>query len=61
MRALNAAAAQSSMRLTRMESSEGTVKFKVAPTEKRVVNLSEEAKRARTEKARATRAAKQSS
>jgi hypothetical protein len=58
MRALNAAAAQSSMRLSRLPSDEQNVRFKVVPEEKRTVQLSEEARRARAEKARATRAAR---
>jgi hypothetical protein len=56
MRALNAAAAQSAMRLSRLASPNDVVKFKVVPEEKRQVNISEEARRARVEKARATRA-----
>ncbi|MGH2369103.1 MAG: hypothetical protein ACRDI2_12975 [Chloroflexota bacterium] len=58
MRALNAAAAEAEMRLTRVASPEGSVRFRVVPPEKRTVNLSEEARRQRAEKARATRAAK---
>lgn len=58
MRSLNAAAAQSSMRLARVPSSSDVVKFKVVPEEKRKVNISPEARRARVEKARATRAAR---
>jgi hypothetical protein len=58
MRCLNAAARQLSMRLARLPSESHTVRFKVANPEKRVVNLSPEARRARVEKARATRAAK---
>ena len=57
MRALNTAAQQSHMRLTRLASHDGLVRFKVAPPDKRAVNLSPEARRARVEKARATRAA----
>src|SRR5574341_489911 len=56
MRALNAAAGQNQLRLTRLAAPAGAVKFKVAPPEKRAVALSEEARRARTEKARATKA-----
>jgi hypothetical protein len=48
------------MRLSRLPSDEQNVRFKVAPEEKRMVNLSEEARRARVEKARATRAARES-
>jgi hypothetical protein len=58
MRALNAAAAQNNMRLARLASPEGAVRFKVAPTEKRSVNLTPEARQARADKARATRAAR---
>jgi hypothetical protein len=60
MRALNAAAAESSMRLSRLPSSDDNVRFRVAQPEKRTVNLSPEAKRARAEKARATRASRES-
>jgi hypothetical protein len=56
MRALNSAAEQSGMRITRLESSPDAVRFKVAPAEKRSVNISDEARRARIEKAAATRA-----
>ena len=59
MRSLNAAAAQSSVRLARLPTTDGSVRFRVLPPEKRAVNLSEEARRARADKARATRAAKQ--
>ena len=58
MRALNAAAEQSGMRLSRLGSSENSVRFRVVPPEKRVVNISPEARQARIEKARATRAAR---
>jgi hypothetical protein len=58
MRALNSAAAESSMRLARVPSPSGAVRFRVVPSEKRTVNISEEARRRRVEKARATRAAK---
>ena len=61
MRALNAAAAQSSMRLARVASPEGSVRFRVAPAEKRAVHISPEVRQARIEKARATRAARRSS
>ena len=60
MRALNAAAAESNMRLSRLPSEDDSVRFKVAPEEKRSVNISEEASRARVEKARATKAARNS-
>jgi hypothetical protein len=59
MRALNAAAAQSNMRLSRLASDEDAVRFRVVPEEKRSVNISEDARRARAEKARATRAARE--
>ena len=58
MRALNSAADESGMRLTRLESPADSVRFKVAPPQKRAVNISPEARRARIEKARATRAAR---
>jgi hypothetical protein len=58
MRALNAAAGQSGMRLSRLDSPDNAVRFKVVSPEKRVVNISPEARRARIEKARATRAAR---
>src|SRR5688500_621535 len=58
MRSLNAAAAQSSMRLARVASPRDVVRFKVVPEQKRQVNISAEARRARVEKARATRAAR---
>src|SRR5688500_18168456 len=58
MRSLNAAAAQSSMRLSRVASPQDVVRFKVVPEQKRRVNISPEARRARVEKARATRAAR---
>jgi hypothetical protein len=61
MRALNSAAEQSGMRLTRLNSAGDSVRFKVVPSEKRVVNISPEARRARIEKARATRAARKQS
>lgn len=58
MRALNSAAEESGMRLARLESAADQVRFKVVPSEKRVVHISPEARRARIEKARATRAAR---
>lgn len=61
MRSLNAAAAQSSMRLARVPSARDSVRFKVVPEQKRKVNISAEARRARVEKARATRAARAAS
>jgi hypothetical protein len=57
MRALNSAAASSGVRLARLPSSNGAVRFRVLSPEKRAVNISEEAKRTRVEKAKATRAA----
>src|SRR3712207_4713521 len=60
MRALNSAAAESSMRLARVPSPNGAVRFRVVAPEKRTVNISEDARRRRVEKARATRAAKRS-
>jgi hypothetical protein len=59
MRSLNAAAGQVGMRLTRLSSADGSVRFRVLSPEKRRVDLSDAAKRARVEKARATRAAHQ--
>ncbi|HEV2123206.1 MAG TPA: hypothetical protein VGW38_10580 [Chloroflexota bacterium] len=59
MRHLNAAAGEVHLRLQRLPSDEATVRFKVLPPEKRPVHLSEEAKRTRVEKAKATRAARQ--
>lgn len=56
MRHLNAAAGDVHLRLQRLPSDEATVRFKVLPPEKRPVHLSEEAKRTRGEKAKATRA-----
>ncbi len=58
MRAMNAAAAQSDLRLARLSSEPGTVRVRVLPAEKRLIILTEEAKQARVEKARATRAAR---
>ena len=58
MRALNSAAASSDIRLARLRSDSGVVRFRVLSPEKRTVNLSEEAKRKRVEKAKATRAAR---
>jgi hypothetical protein len=58
MRALNAAASESSMRLARVPSPAGSVRFRVVSPEKRRVNISEEARRRRVEKAQATRAAR---
>ncbi len=56
MRSLNKAAGANNVRLIRLRSDEGRVRFRMAPQERRVVNLSEEARRARVEKARETRA-----
>lgn len=58
MRSLNSAAQESSVRLGRLPSENGAVRFKVLPEEKRQVHISEEGKRARVEKAMATRAAR---
>jgi hypothetical protein len=58
MRALNSAAASSDLRLARLPSGTGAVRFRVLSPEKRTVNLTDEAKRARVEKAKATRAAR---
>ena len=56
MRAINAAAVESELRLARLDSPSGTVRFRVLPPEKRALNLTEAAKQARVEKAKATRA-----
>jgi hypothetical protein len=56
MRALNLAAGSSSMRIARLPSAPNAVRFRVLSPTKREVTMSEEAKRARVEKARATRA-----
>ena len=56
MRALNKAAAANGVRLTRLRSDDDHVRFRVASPERRVVNISPEARRARVEKAAATRA-----
>jgi hypothetical protein len=58
MRSLNAAATEQRVRLARLSSLPNAVKFRVMPGEKRVVNLSEEARQARAAKARATRQAR---
>jgi hypothetical protein len=58
MRHLNTAAQQSDMRLARLPSANGAVRFRVLSGEKREIHLTEEAKRARVEKAKATRAAR---
>jgi hypothetical protein len=58
MRAINAAAAQSRLRLARLNSPSGTVRFRVLAPEKRTINLTDEAKQTRVEKARATREAR---
>ncbi len=55
MRALNSAAAQSDVRLARLPASNGSVRFRVLPSEKRAINMTEAAKQARVEKAKATR------
>ncbi len=61
MRCLNSAAGEVGMRLARLTSPDHAVRFKVAPPEKRRVTLSPEARRARVEKARVTRAARRAS
>jgi hypothetical protein len=58
MRRLNAAARGSNRRLARLPPGDGAVRFRVVPTEKRAVRLTDEARRARAEKARATRTAR---
>lgn len=57
MRHLNAAAGQLPLRVQRLPSDSQEVRFKVLPANKREVRITEEAKRARVEKAKATRAA----
>lgn len=56
MRALNTVAQDSNMRLARLPSDKEMVRFRVLSPEKRAVNLTEEVKTARVEKAKATRA-----
>jgi hypothetical protein len=58
MRALNLAAGSSSMRIARLPSGAGAVRFRVISPAKRTVTITDEAKRARVEKAKATRAAR---
>jgi hypothetical protein len=58
MRALNLAAGTSRMRIARLPSGAEAVRFRVIPPAKRTVTLTEEAKRARVAKAKATRAAR---
>jgi hypothetical protein len=53
MRAFNSAAAESRLRLARLNSPSGTVRFRVLAHGKRTINLTEEAKRARVAKAKA--------
>lgn len=57
MRDLNAAASQSQMRLARVGSDSGAVRFRVVSPDKREVAISDDAKQARVAKARATREA----
>jgi hypothetical protein len=58
MRSVNSAAAQLNMRVGRLRSENGSVRFRVLSPEKRTVNISDEAKHARVEKAKATRQAR---
>lgn len=58
MRALNLAAGYNSMRLARLPSDNGAVRFRVLSPAKRKMNISKETKQARVEKSRATRAAR---
>ncbi len=58
MRALNLAAGHNNMRITRLPSENRAVRFRMVSPAKRRANISEEAKRARVEKAQATRAAR---
>lgn len=55
MRALNLAARQSGIRLARLTSERSAVRFRVLSSEKRAITMSDEQKRARVEKAMATR------
>lgn len=57
MRDLNAAASQSQMRLARVGSDSGAVRFRVVSPDKREVAISDDAKQARVAKAKATREA----
>ncbi len=56
MRALNTVAQQNNMRLARLPSDKETVRFRVLSPEKRALNLSEETRTARVQKAKQTRA-----
>lgn len=56
MRAFNRAAKDRGWRLIRLKSAETQVRFRIAPLERRPVNLSEEAKSARVAKSLETRA-----
>jgi hypothetical protein len=58
MRSVNLAAGELGMRVTRLSSETGTVRFRVTSPQKRTVNISEETRRQRVEKAKATRAAR---
>jgi hypothetical protein len=58
MRGINSVAAEAKMRINRLPSDEGTVRFRVMEAEKRAVNVTPQQLRARTEKARATREAR---
>jgi hypothetical protein len=58
MRALNLAAGSNHLRLARLPAADGAVRFRVRSREKRRVSMTDEARRARVEKARATRAAR---
>jgi hypothetical protein len=58
MRTLNSVAREHKVRLARISSPENAIKFRVMPAEKRAVNLTEEQRRTRAEKARATREAR---
>jgi spermidine synthase len=58
MRALNRAAGDTHVRLARLPAADGAVRFRVLSGEKRQVTMTDEARRARVEKARATRAAR---
>jgi hypothetical protein len=58
VRSLNLTAEAQQKRLARLPSDAGSIRFRVLSPDKRAVNISDEAKQARVEKARATREAR---
>jgi hypothetical protein len=58
MRSVNTAAAQLNMRVARLQSNGDAIRFRVLSPEKRTVKISDEAKQARVDKAKATRQAR---